>query len=464
MCESKESLEASLAGIVSSLDPDSMHGIHAKSLVSYFSRIERLAVAGKTLCARRVATTGVYELDGHRDPSSWLAAETGESLGSAVSILRTAENIADLREIEDAFRSGELSGTQARELTETAKLDPSCQKELLDLAKDEDLIALKRACERLKATHRREQDEQAREAAVHENRSLRTFIDADGAFRLDARLSKSSGARILAALKSEARKVFDDARRSGVTESSRAYLADGLVNLVCGGSDQSQKALCHLRVDLAALKRGSLGQGEMCELEGIGPISIATATDLLGDSVAKLLVTSANDVHSVFNLGRYIPAKVYSALLERDPCCVVPGCSSTRNLETDHREIPFIKGGPVNLANCCRVCRYHHQLKTHRGYALEGEPGAWVWVHPDGTRQTGRARESEPEEPDRDSDAGERAGAGDSHSAGDSRPPPGSVNLFDGPPDIAASETARSETARSETAASETATSQSALF
>ena len=25
-------------------------------------------------------------------------------------------------------------------------------------------------------------------------------------------------------------------------------------------------------------------------------------------------------------------------------------------------------------------------MKTHEGYALEGGPGAWVWVHPDGTR------------------------------------------------------------------------------
>ena len=43
MCESKESLEASLAGIVSTLDPESMHGIHASrwcrtSLVSSVSQ------------------------------------------------------------------------------------------------------------------------------------------------------------------------------------------------------------------------------------------------------------------------------------------------------------------------------------------------------------------------------------------------------------------------------------------
>jgi len=25
-------------------------------------------------------------------------------------------------------------------------------------------------------------------------------------------------------------------------------------------------------------------------------------------------------------------------------------------------------------------------LKTHDGYCLEGGPGAWIWVHPDGTR------------------------------------------------------------------------------
>ena len=35
---------------------------------------------------------------------------------------------------------------------------------------------------------------------------------------------------------------------------------------------------------------------------------VAGATDLVGDSVVKLLVTSANDVHPVFNLGRYIRA------------------------------------------------------------------------------------------------------------------------------------------------------------
>jgi hypothetical protein len=112
---------------------------------------------------------------------------------------------------------------------------------------------------------------------------------------------------------------------------------------------------------------------------------LTAARELLGDSIAKLLVTSATDVHSICNLGRSVPKGLYEALLERDPCCVVPGCSASYNLEIDHRVVPFAQGGPTQLANLARICHHHHCLKTYEGYALEGEPGAWIWRHPDGS-------------------------------------------------------------------------------
>ena len=31
------------------------------------------------------------------------------------------------------------------------------------------------------------------------------------------------------------------------------------------------------------------------------------------------------------------------------------------------------------------MCRFHHAQKTHEGYRLEGEPGHWRWLKPDGT-------------------------------------------------------------------------------
>jgi hypothetical protein len=99
-----------------------------------------------------------------------------------------------------------------------------------------------------------------------------------------------------------------------------------------------------------------------------------------------LLVTSATDVHAVCNLGRAVPSRLYSALVERDPICVVPRCSARYNLEIDHRVVPFAEGGPTELANLARLCHHHHFVKTHEGYRPEGGLGAWIWVHPDGTR------------------------------------------------------------------------------
>ena len=389
VCVMSQELEAALSRIVRDLDASLLAGADAKTLVGLFSRLEHLAAAGKAICALRVASTGAFELDGHRHASEWLAAESGDSLGGAVSVLEAASAVSKLPELEDAFRSGELSAAQAKEVAGAAICDPASTTELLDAAKSEGFETLRRRCAEIKAASASKEDEAARTRRVHAARRLRTWTESDGTFRVDARLSQDAGARLLAGLKAEAGKIFDEARRSGGREPSQAYLADALVALVTRpGKDgpHRPKALVHLRVDLEALRRGNTSPGEVCEIAGVGAVSVATARELLGDSIAKVLVTSATDVHAICNLGRSVPARLYNALLERDRCCVVPGCSATHNLEIDHRVVPFAEGGPTELANLARICRHHHFLKTHEGYSLQGEPGAWVWVHPDGSR------------------------------------------------------------------------------
>jgi hypothetical protein len=391
MCEARDDLEAALSRMVHDLEPSLLRGDDAKILVGFFSRLERMALAGKALCAHRVSLTGVFEQEGHRHAGEWLAAQTGEPLGGALSLLEAAENLSKLPEAEEAFRSGELSAAQARELAGAAVMDPSVTKELLETARAEGFENLRRRCNQLKAAKVSKEDEDAQTRRVHAQRRLRAWTEQDGTFRLDARLTKQAGARLFAGLKDEADKIFEDARRSGAKERPEAYLADALVALVTRSSKDEAgtsrpKALAHLRVDITALRRGNTAPGEICEIEGVGPVSVATARELLGDSIAKLLITSATDVYSICNLGRAVPARLYSALVERDRCCVVPGCSSTRNLEIDHRLVPFAQGGATELANLARLCHYHHFLKTHDGYCLEGGPGAWIWVHPDGTR------------------------------------------------------------------------------
>ena len=61
---------------------------------------------------------------------------------------------------------------------------------------------------------------------------------------------------------------------------------------------------------------------------------------------------------------------------------MVPGCDVRRGLEIDH-VVPFALGGPSTADNLVRLCHWHHRLKTHHGYRLEGGPGTWTWSGPD---------------------------------------------------------------------------------
>ena len=55
-------------------------------------------------------------------------------------------------------------------------------------------------------------------------------------------------------------------------------------------------------------------------------------------------------------------------------------------LEIDHYQIAFENDGPTELWNLCKLCKWHHHLKTHCGYAITGEPGSWDWRGPESER------------------------------------------------------------------------------
>ncbi len=143
------------------------------------------------------------------------------------------------------------------------------------------------------------------------------------------------------------------------------------------------RATVHVRVDLDALRRGSLDAGEVCEIPGVGPVPVQTARDLLGDALVDLVITNGTDVTTVCHLGRSIPAALDVALTERDRQCVVPGCDATQGLERDHWIVSFKDGGPATMENLARLCSHHHYLRTHQGFSLHGGPGRWRWEPPD---------------------------------------------------------------------------------
>jgi 5-methylcytosine-specific restriction endonuclease McrA len=69
-------------------------------------------------------------------------------------------------------------------------------------------------------------------------------------------------------------------------------------------------------------------------------------------------------------------------LAQRYPVCGQPGCDRDAHLYIDH-VVGLAEGGTTNIYNLWRLCWYHHDLKTTKGWTVEGEPHDWKLVPPD---------------------------------------------------------------------------------
>jgi hypothetical protein len=133
-------------------------------------------------------------------------------------------------------------------------------------------------------------------------------------------------------------------------------------------------AVLHLHVSAAAFARGHTVRGEICELEGAGPVPVSAAYRLSSDAVVKALVTRGTDVTRVVSLGRSIPAALRTAVMGEHPTCAIAGCEVDRHLEIDHN-IPYAQGGPTSLENLGPLCHFDHDRKTRHDLRRLGPPG-----------------------------------------------------------------------------------------
>ncbi|MGI8426615.1 MAG: DUF222 domain-containing protein [Actinomycetota bacterium] len=376
---------AAVLDLVGRARPDETELGFVMELVEDFTKMENACAAGKALYAKRVADSGAWRVQGHKTPADWMAVKTGSSVGSAMGALKTAEKLAELPKTEQAVRSGELSQAQALEIASAASAHPASEAELLEAAKTEGVAVLKERCLRVRASAT---DEKRRHEALHRNRSLRYWTGHGGGVHLEGRFTPENGALVWAALKPFKQKLDAEARRGGRIESKQALYADALVEVAKHVRQCSQiprrlgpSSLVHVRIDHEALLRGHTEPGETCEIPGFGPIPVTTAKELANDAFLAAILTEGADIKAVGHMGRNIPSRINTALLERDDVCVVPGCTEREGLQIDHT-VPYGQNGPTKLANLSRLCRVHHAMKTHHGYVLKGGPGAWIWEPP----------------------------------------------------------------------------------
>jgi hypothetical protein len=386
---------ADLGAFLKDLDPDLVSTGDATKLFGLFAEVSRLGAAGQVVLAPRVAKSDRWKSEGHRSAASWVAQASGTGLGDAIATLETADRLGGLPGTAQAMRDGRLSAPQVREIAAAAAVRPQSEGELIEAAATCTMKGLKDRCRRVRAMAGSAQDEKARYEEIRAGRFFRHWSNADGAFRGVFKLTPDDGAKLLSSLEPRADMLFDEARKAGRREPATAYVADALVELVTGTNRAGRGSgppVMHIRVDAAALRRGYVDGDEVCEIPGVGLVPVATARALLPESFVKILVTEGVDILSMCHVGRSIPAHVRSALEERDPTCVVPGCEFAVGLEIDHWETPYACGGATALANLARLCHFHHAMKTYGGFELRGGPGKWEWESPPPFETTGQAR------------------------------------------------------------------------
>jgi hypothetical protein len=97
------------------------------------------------------------------------------------------------------------------------------------------------------------------------------------------------------------------------------------------------------------LRRGTTQGDEICEIEGIGPVSVAAAVELLSEGGLRYLIKEGFDIKTVTKSTRVIATCIDAALIVRDRTCCVPGCGKRLGLERDHVFVDYNDNGPTEL-------------------------------------------------------------------------------------------------------------------
>jgi len=149
-----------------------------------------------------------------------------------------------------------------------------------------------------------------------------------------------------------------------------------------------------VRVDLPALLRGRVADGEVCELAGFGPVAVSAVRDLIdtADPFLAAVVTRGQQVVGVAHLGRRPNAHRQTALEWLYPTCAVQGCSASTWLENNHR-VDWARSHLTVLDLLDRLCSHHHDGKSLDGWALVDGRGTRAFVPPDHPRHPRHAHD-----------------------------------------------------------------------
>lgn len=241
------------------------------------------------------------------------------------------------------------------------------------------------------------ESEQEARVRAFAGRRVTVHHQSDGMSTLVAELAEADAHRIYRRLSSIATALQTDAVRDGQPEPrTRDQLrADVFADLLVGATPGRNP-----RVDGAAVTPSGPVATEIqvivtletligltndpAEVPGLGAIPAETARELAADGRWRAWITDASGIVTATGSCGYVPSAGLARLVRaREPRCRFPGCRQPApRCDLDHA-IPW-PAGRTNPENLGPLCRRHHVLKTHGGWALEPHPPGWQWRSPAG--------------------------------------------------------------------------------
>lgn len=399
-------IEGQLGELLSGLEVGSVAGADVMAAFDHLDRIEKLASAGKALLATPIEASDAWRGHGARDAVGFLADCSKNSRAHIRDGLAAAAAVESAPLLNRSFRNGDLTIGQAADIAAVLAEHPDAEAELVALAPTVKPRALKDRCVEILAQGEGAEEQHRRAKA---ERSTSSSVGRDGIWRQSTRLPVIDGALVDKVLDHFQTQIFDAARKAGEREPFEAYRADALVAMAQAALSNSQAGPRCQEGKCSGGKGGAAGRsssirhaivvtvphslfmgvglqsGETCQVPGVGPVPTSVVADLLEDDpIVKAVVTKGRDITAVATLTRTIKEDLRVAVLAaNDFTCAVTDCTNRRFLELDHQQL-FSKGGPTSYSNLRPLCSFHHDQRTTEGYELEGRPGSYRWIGPDG--------------------------------------------------------------------------------
>jgi hypothetical protein len=354
---------------ITTFDPALYSGADCALLAEALARTEKACAGARARAAARAVACGAHRDRGYPDGADWLAQKTGTSRAEARTDLDTAGSLEDMPATADAVSRGELSLKEAAEVARGEADNPGSEEELVELAKDKGLGAVKEEVRKRALELKPAEDLAARQ---HRARSFRHWRDELGMVRFSGALPPTVGIGIVNRIEAEAGRLRKAAGPAGREEGFDAHAADALVNMLQGqGRGRSARADLVVVVDLAAYRRGHAHPGETCHIVGGGPVTVGFAHETFEDAFIKAVIHDGVRIETVAHFGRHIPVELRTALELGQPpgfdgvSCTEPGCNRRYGLEWDHID-PVAHNGPTSYENLRPTCKPHHWEKTER--------------------------------------------------------------------------------------------------